>query len=182
MDLVFFTVLRRFPFRHRGTPNHHPFLGFFPKKNHPAIGTPPWLWKPLYVFWGWGAPEVQLEWAGFGSTSGPSATAGTLRVHNMSPFFPILWEYLGKSCLSVAGPHVAGTVWPTLLDACGWCCLQQKLEVPIKQQECIWNQGATKKKRWPPKFNLFARPPFPFCGPFQKTQRLVAEVPMTLLW
>ena len=38
-----------FPFRHRGTPSSHPFmdLGIFPfTKNHPAMGVPPWLWKP----------------------------------------------------------------------------------------------------------------------------------------
>ena len=30
-----------------GLPPNHPFLdGIFPNKNHPAIGVPPWLWKP----------------------------------------------------------------------------------------------------------------------------------------
>ena len=30
-----------------GTTSYHPFLdGFFPNKNHPAIGVAPWPWKP----------------------------------------------------------------------------------------------------------------------------------------
>ena len=35
-----------FPFRHRGTLSHHPFLGgIFPIRNQPFLGTPH-LWKP----------------------------------------------------------------------------------------------------------------------------------------
>ena len=30
-----------------GTPSPHPFLDrIFPEINHPAVGVPPWLWKP----------------------------------------------------------------------------------------------------------------------------------------
>ena len=33
-----------------GTPRNHLFTdGIFPNKNHPAIGIPPWLWKPPYI-------------------------------------------------------------------------------------------------------------------------------------
>ena len=35
----------------RGTTSYHPLLdGIVPNKNHPAIGVPPWLWKPPYCY------------------------------------------------------------------------------------------------------------------------------------
>ena len=54
---------------HRGTPSHHPFLdGDFPVEiNPPAIGVPPWLWKPPYLsgwttsIFGWPKPLVATE-------------------------------------------------------------------------------------------------------------------------
>ena len=34
-----------------GTPSHHPFsIGIFHEINHPAMGLPPWLWKPPYAW------------------------------------------------------------------------------------------------------------------------------------
>ena len=33
----------------RGTPSHHPYFhGIFHEINHPAIGVPPWPWKPSF--------------------------------------------------------------------------------------------------------------------------------------
>ena len=47
---------------HRGTPSHHPNLGrIFPNKNHPAMGVPPWPWKPplMWISWGYmGTPTA----------------------------------------------------------------------------------------------------------------------------
>ena len=36
-------------FQFMGVPLNHPFLfGIFHEVNHPAMGVPPWLWKPPY--------------------------------------------------------------------------------------------------------------------------------------
>ena len=35
----------------RGTPSHHPFTGIFHERNQPAIGVPPWPWKPPFSHW-----------------------------------------------------------------------------------------------------------------------------------
>ena len=43
------TVTWRFP-EIKVPRNHHPFLdGIIHEINHPALGVPPWLWKPLYI-------------------------------------------------------------------------------------------------------------------------------------
>ena len=37
-------------FWNRGTPSHHPFIDRFSIVNHPALGLPPWLWNPPYIY------------------------------------------------------------------------------------------------------------------------------------